>query len=379
MLPKIRLFCDISPGTGSNNATRGLVQALETLGYTIDTLHLVGAVNISFDYLHDEPDWLSKYLYAPWPETESINLVHLNPGLVGDFWTKGRLNIAYCAWETDSLPKAEYDINGERRTVVGDLNKFDQIWVPVSFLVDVFKRSGVTKPIHVVRHALQRELLDRPVQPLPPVPPTVFYTIGSWNARKNLDGLLRAYLTSGWNISSPVKLTVHAVPSSRDLRSIEAHQIVAHEAVKNLVSALAGGAPPFGMLTTPRSYREVLELHERGHVFVTMSHGEGFGLPLVEALALGRRAIGGGPWLDEISVSSLTKLAAVKTPITPMPECRGYELDQSWWAIDPKDMVTAMQSTDVIGPEELKWTAEKVREAYSPEAVGRIVAPLLKP
>jgi glycosyltransferase involved in cell wall biosynthesis len=370
------MFCDISPGTGHNNATRGLVQALETLGYTTETLHLVGAVSASFDYLHD-PDWLSKYLYASWQETETVNLVHLNPGLVGDFWTKDRLNIAYCAWETDALPKAVLTINDEDRSVVGDLNKYDQIWVPTAFLVSVFKESGVTVPIHVVPHALQNELLERPLKPFPPLPPTVFYTVGAWNARKDLEGLLRAYLTSGWTITSPVKLLMHAVPHNRDQGSIQSHQIVAHEAAKGLVASLAGGAPPFGLLTMPKKYSNVLDLHENSHVFVSMSHGEGFGLGILEALALGRVVIGGGPWLDGIDVPTLIRLPMTKAPITPMPECRGYELTQQWWSTSPADMTRAMLVQFASMPDDCQAAATKIRVAYSPEAIGQVVKPLL--
>lgn len=390
MLPKIRLFCDISPGTGHNNATRGLVQTLEVLGYDPSTLKVVGAVSCSMDYQSGlEHDWLRKYIYSSWPEQEQINLVHLNPCLCSEFWTAGRRNIAYCAWETDALPKAVHDIcyGAERGTAAYALNKFEQVWVPTEFLVGIFKSSGVTVPIHVVPHALQRELLERPVKPLGKKP-VGFYSIGSWNARKDLEGLFRAYLQSGWSMNSPVSLDIHAVPHNRDAQSVMGHQIVAHEAVKGLVAACSSAMPRFGLHTKPMNYSGVLDFHEQHQVFVTLSHGEGFGLPMLEALAMGRVAIGGGPWVDDLRARLgdvdfvLRSLPYESVPITPMPDVSGYELDQNWWSVNRKSLVTAMKLAydDVArGITAATCSAAVVRKAFSPSAVAEIVKPLLKP
>jgi hypothetical protein len=393
MLPKIRLFCDISPGSGHNNATRGLVQALKTLGYDPTTLKVVGAVSCSLDYQSSqEYDWLRQFVYSSWPEQEQINLVHLNPCLCSEFWTAGRLNIAYCAWETDALPKAVHDIcyGADRGTAAYALNKFDQVWVPTAFLVGVFKSSGVTVPIHVVPHALQPELLERPISPLGG-PPVGFYTVGSWNARKDLEGLFRAYLQSGWVVDSPVKLDMHAVPHSRDPQSVAGHQIVAHEAVKGLCAASAR-MPCFGLFTTPKSYEHILDFHEQHQVFVTLSHGEGFGLGMLEALALGRVAIGGGPWVDDLQERLegaasrdaldfvLRSLPYEIVPITPMPDVSGYELDQNWWNVDRKDLIAAMKLAydDVVQGVDTAEVAAAVRKVFSPSAVAEVIKPLLE-
>lgn len=394
MLPKIRIFCDISPGTGYNNATRGLVQSLKMLGYDPTTLKVVGAVSCSLDYQSSqEHDWLRNYVYSPWPEQEQINLVHLNPGLTSEFWTAGRRNIAYCAWETDALPKLQFTTSyGEKHTIPSALNKYDQIWVPTEFLVGVFKSSGVTIPIHVVPHALQPELLERPVKPLGG-PPVGFYTIGAWNARKDLEGLFRAYLQSGWSVDSPVVFSTHAVPHNRDAQSVVGHQIVAHELVKALCAASAR-MPRFGLFTTPRSYSHILDFHKQHQVFTTLSHGEGFGLPMLEALAMGRVAIGGGPWVDDLDALLaphvpdrarldfvLRSLPYETVPITPMPDVSGYELDQNWWNVDRRSMITAMKlAYDDIGQAgpAAAEVAAAVRKVFSPSAVAQIIKPLLE-
>lgn len=384
--PKIRLIGDTNPGTGYNNALRGLVRALEQLGYSPANLHVIGAV-MSMHYQNldeSDGDWLFPYIYGDWSGDDQINIVHLYPPMVGPYWTplNGRVNIAYCAWETDQLPKATYQKDGATRTCIDDLNLYDQVWVPSKFLVEVFRRSGVTKPIHVVPHALQPELLARPIKPAAVYEGARrFYYTGSWNDRKNPRGLLRAYFATNW---TPVdaSLLLHVTPHTRDLAAVEAHAFIAKEQVKQLVEAYPGISAGFGLLTTPRPYSWVLDFHTQNDVFVTASRGEGFCLPALEALAMGSGVIGSGPWAEdlaaaigELRVGALYIVPSQKVEITPMPECRGYELDQQWWEPSREAFTGSFLGAPIVGRPEV---AQRVRDLFSPTAISRIVAERLE-
>lgn len=378
MRSKIRIFADINPGTGYNNALRGLIRSLEVLGYTPENVHVIGAATSMIYQTDDNRDWLEPYIFGPWECDDKINIVHLNPGMVGDYWTSvgGRVNIAYCAWETDHLPRKVYPVNGVDRTCAGDLNKFDQVWVPSPFLVKIFRDSGVTAPIHVMPHALQPELLARPVKTYTTTTQRRLYTIGSWNDRKNIRGLLRAYLATGL---SPLDMTLlmHLVPPTRDGHAIEAHAFIAKEQTTQLYDALpTKDGPGFGLLTVPRPYPWILDFHAQNDLFVTASRGEGFCLPALEALALGNAVLGGGgPWLTDLAdaigdlrVGALYLVPTQLVEITPMPECRGYELDQRWWEPSREAFTNALLGAPIIGRPEV---AQRVRDLFCPTAIAK--------
>lgn len=405
--PPIRIIADISYGTGYNNATRGLVQALEVLGLGPEQVRVIGGVASTNTYYDDATDRFTEYIFCPaWPGEDKISITHLNPSLAGLFCSplNGRYNIAYVSWETDRLPRIVAQINGQRHSATEDLNRFDEVWVPARFLVEVLQRSGVTKPIFVVPHVLQRELLDWP-GPLRDGADArfLFYFIGSWNARKNPQQLLRTYLSLGWTRLDPVMLTLRVSPPTRDLADIEAHGFVASGEIKALLAAMPDSdtSAAFGLLTAPRRYSDIVDQHRNSHCFVTLSNGEGFGLPAVEALAYGNTVIGGGPWLDDIQQrivevggcsaadvdAVLRRVPYTAGPITPMAECRGYELDHKWWVPDVAAAAAEMRSAYAARGSSMMMVGETLDDAdavrarvahatckaFSPETVAEIV------
>lgn len=376
-MEKIRIYGDLNYGTGYNVALRGLVQCLEELGWSSETVHVVGASTSTYYREFETSDWLTPYVYGEWWGDDTVNIVVLNPGLVRAYHTSagGRKNIAYSSWETDRLPRIVVD----GKTVVDDLNTFDEVWVPSEHVKRVFEESGVKVPIFVISHVLLRGMSK--FYDAPPVSSEVsrFYTIGSWNARKNVEQLLRAYFAVGWTAESPVKLTLHVVPATRDSHAVGAAGWVAQEAAKNLYQSASSPLvlPPFGLLCTPRSFDEMYTFHVDNQIFATASCGEGFCIPIYEALALGNVVVASGPWAEDL----LKKLpldqrqfivpASRKAPVTPMPECRGYELDHEWWVPEQQALVAALHSAPDRRAD--KRVVDFVREQYSVKTVSNLI------
>jgi glycosyltransferase involved in cell wall biosynthesis len=129
----------------------------------------------------------------------------------------------------------------------------------------------------------------------------------------------------------------------------------------------------------------IRDAHDHGDVFVTMSRGEGFCYPVLEALAAGNLVIGGGgPAVEELGAgiggieSMLRILPRVQVPITPMPECLGYELTQNWWETSLTDMRGAL----VKAAQDLKdkdWAstrralAAEIQKMYAPERIAELI------
>ena len=352
--PRMRLWCTLDRG-GYGYAARGLIQALRAIGVTPKHLRIVPSITNSpaVEDL-DEDIWLDPYLYGDWAGDDRVNIVHLNPALVGAYHTSAnsRYNIAYCAWETKQLPKATYESLGAARTVVQDLNAYDEIWVPTRIVAEVFLRSGVTRPIYVIPHALTEQALAMPPKTKPPAEKAGvgLYFIGSWNPRKNPEGLLRAYWQTGWSIATQALLSLHLTTPNRTPDAIAQHSWIVSQRVQELRTLLVTpqDGPRLAVLTVPRSYAWLLKLHATNHVFVTASRGEGFCLPALEAVAAGNYVIGGaGPALDDLArlaPSAVVALPRVEVPITPMPEYRGYELDQTWWDTSLEDLAAELKA-----------------------------------
>jgi hypothetical protein len=375
---------------GYGQALRGLLQALAAVGYGPDVVRFVPAITTSMAVgkYDDEDAWMEPYFIGDRTEDEAINIVHLNPALVGIYHTAGRYNIAYCAWETDSLPKKEHDYHGVKRTVVDCLNDYDEIWVPSTFLVDVFKQSGVTAPIYVVPHALQESLLALPPRnpaPLKGDAQTVFYNIGSWNPRKNTQGVVRAYWSCGWQpTTDPVRMMLHQVPSNRTETAILQHQHMMGEELSVLRDGYKQEPGVGALLTThtsPKPYSWILKLHQQSHILVSASCGEGYGLgiPGLEALGLGNYLVGGGgPALEDLAKvvpGSVTVLPYRKAPVVPMME--GFELTQQWWEIEnTQDLIEEMKALhSFVQLEGMPEPAdvEKVRDLYCPKTIGECI------
>jgi len=336
--PHIRLVCDVNYGTGYNNAARGLIQVLEVLGYNSKRLRVVGGTGVlGFD---EDNDWFYPYISDFWADNkeDQINIVCLNPGMVNSWHTTvgDRRNIAYCAWETDRLTTKPYDFG----TLAQALSRYDQVWVPTNHVANVFRTSGVTAPIHVVPHAVQREVYALPVEPPKgSAGSTMFYTLGAWNVLKDPRALLMAYLRT-FTSNHRVKLHLHCVPPTREAQVVELHGLMAEQEVKDIYASLPEPdlAPSFGLFVRPRPFSWVIDFAAQRDVFVTASHGEGFCLPAAEAAVLGRTVIGGGgPALEDLKAVAPALVHLVErreVSITPIPERAGYELSHKWWTVD---------------------------------------------
>lgn len=414
--PVMRYICD-TQDSGYGNAARGYIQAMRTLGIEGDTLRVVPVMaptsmapiggeeehgpfttrsisehqpgaGTTHGSVFETGDVFESYVSGNWSGDDKINIVHLNPGMLQMYHTPlgGRYNIAITAWETDRLTAREYKLNGNTRTMVMDVNEYDEVWVPTSAVKKVFEESGVTKPIFVIPHVLREEVLD--MQPKEPRiagrQPIGFYTIGPWNARKNHLDLVRAYYATGWNIQTLVRLQICTLPVVRDSNSVEAHEWIANDAIRQLREASSLNKldlPPLTLLGAPRRFiPHIKQSHGANHVYITASRGEAFGLPTLDAVALGNYVVGGFPALEDLAAvapSAVTVLESRKVPITPMPEVSGYELDHEWWEVPIANLTAEFLALkDFIRTEGMPLHDEvnAVRDAYCPGAVGKIIA-----
>jgi glycosyltransferase involved in cell wall biosynthesis len=179
------------------------------------------------------------------------------------------LRIGYTVFETDRIP----------HHWTAYCNQKDEIWVPCTFNQATFADAGVIREqIHVLPHAIDTQRFRPDVCPLP-LPYRYgfqFLSLFHFQRRKGWDVLLRAYLRafrSTDDVCLILKTTGEHIEES--LR-----ELIEEECGSNAIPAL--------QLNTETLPREKMPaLFAAADCFVLPSRGEGFGLPIAEAMACG--------------------------------------------------------------------------------------------
>jgi glycosyltransferase involved in cell wall biosynthesis len=224
------------------------------------------------------------------PKDYSVVISHIVPDYLPSCLETDKTNIAYCAWESDTIPAHWPAI----------LNKFHAVLVPSRFNAQVFRDGGVTVPIHVVphirRHAhedvtpeqrseMRRQLGIREDQ-------FVFYSIGAWMLRKDFPRLIEAFLAEfAEDESVALLLKTSNKPAhfplpheqgktSRQLVQESIQEFARqHQRSRATIALLAGDGVSGGWLDC---------LHQVGDAYVSLSRAEGWGMGAFEAAVLGR-------------------------------------------------------------------------------------------
>lgn len=218
-----------------------------------------------------------------------VVIVHLTPDLAPIHARKhpDKYVINYTVWETSKL----------HPLWAGACNGVDEVWVPCDWNVKAFKESGVRKPVHKIPHGIDTDMYvgaDPSKFSLPGRSPDsfVFYSIMQWNSRKNPDGLLRAYFNA-FTGDDPVRLVLKTYVG----RGLSPRQET--DQLKEMIGRIKRDMnlpnyPCMSLITSSLSTEQMRALHLFGDAYVSLPHGEGFGLTLFEAGLAGNPVIATG-------------------------------------------------------------------------------------
>jgi glycosyltransferase involved in cell wall biosynthesis len=254
----------------------------------------------------------------------TIRIIHAAAGRFPEQLEPGVKNVGCTVWETDKLP-AEW---------IEACNAMDEIWVPCRWNVDVFRAAGVVAPVYRIPHAVGPEWTEAKVATLtrPELPPGsfVFYSIFQWCERKNPFGLIKAYLSEFAPKDGVCLLLKTYLANHSDAERIELERMIA-EARRDM--GMAGETlPPIVLLVGNLPRVQVLALHQRGDCYVMPHRSEGWGVPLMEAMSLGKPTIATryGGNLDFMRHDNSYLLDYQLTPVFGMPWIKTYRGDQMW-------------------------------------------------
>ena len=182
-----------------------------------------------------------------------------------------RRRIGFMVWETTVIPRAK----------LWSLQALDEIWVPSDWGRGVLLANGLPADrVHVVPEGVDPALF-RPADPSPQdaARPFRFLCVGKWEVRKGIDDLARAFARE-FAPHEPVELILHC--HNPYLRGFDTGRALERLAL-----------PPHAPIRTsePLPLRGLAELYASCDVLVLATKAEGWGLPILEAMACGIPAI----------------------------------------------------------------------------------------
>ena len=225
--------------------------------------------------------------------------------------TPGGITCEYFGWEESRIPES----------MVEDFNRYlDGVGVMSDFVRDVLRDSGVDIPIRVVGNGVEHPdptaTVDAPE--LADLRPFTFLHISSAFPRKGVDVLLESFFAA-FDGRDDVSLILKTFPNP--------HNHVA-EILARLQSAHPN-PPDVRWIDRDLDDREIEGLYNLADCYVHPARGEGFGLPVAEAMAAGVPVI-------SVAYSGLADFVseetAVTIPFTLEPAQTHFDLADSVWA-----------------------------------------------
>ena len=268
--------------SGYGEEARGFLRGLSELGWHV-VARSVGEASTSAVASLRQPEGSQLRRALEESPVGPVTAVFHVPGYAVGPVTGAARTIARTMFETDSLP----------RSWVERLNCMDEVWVPSSFNVETFCEAGVDVPIRVVPGGVDTDLW-RPGLPALRVPGargTVFLSVFAWSYRKAVDVLLRAW-AEAFGPDDPVSLVLRCdpLPAAAGRRAEKPEALLAQELDRLGLDRTT--IAPIVVLGSPLSPGDMPRLMAAADVFVGVSRGEGWGRPLLEAMACGLPAIG---------------------------------------------------------------------------------------
>ena len=262
-----------------------------------------------------------------------IVILHTTPNVYPLYMEEGKYHIARAFWETDKLPPE----------FAKGLELCNEIWTGSKYNARAIRKSGVTKPIYIIPEAIDTEFLD--YKPFKAIDDKVFsfYSVFEWTDRKNPEALLSAYWQEFENDENVVLVLKTYLDNFTKKKKEEIDFYL--KKIKSRVSLRK--YQPVLMYRHLMDRNQVYRFHKTFDCFVSAHRGEGWGIPQMEAMLMGKPVIStncGGihEYLTDRENAFLIPYTLI--PLTGNNRNKQWYLsDQKWADVDIDELRKAMR------------------------------------
>jgi glycosyltransferase involved in cell wall biosynthesis len=326
----------------------------------------LSAVNVPFGMLdysggnmsrRGEYSWSYREIEAP---IYPVNLFHINAdqmGLayatLGRDWFEDRINIGYWHWELPEFP--DEFAEGFRHV--------HEVWVPSAFVRDSLVRKSPV-PVFVIPHGIHVEVPSDAGRNRFDLPERKFlflcmYDTFSYSSRKNPSAVLKAYRYAVQRLGLPAGLVIKMNnPQKAEVDNLRRE---------------AEGLPDVRIIDRVLSRSEANALLNCADCYISLHRAEGFGLPIAEAMYLGKPVIATN-WSGNTDFMSSENSGTVGCRLMRIGTHYGpYKAHQSWAEPDEEHAVHLMRKAvyDEAWRKRIASNGrETIRARFSPEVSG---------
>ncbi|MCL5125595.1 MAG: glycosyltransferase [Deltaproteobacteria bacterium] len=342
---------------GLGEAARSTIRSAAAAGISVSAINFTDGCNSRmYESVGSDIDKAPRHF---------VNLAHVNADQtsallqkMGPQFFSGRYNVGYWMWETTEFP-SEY---------LKSFEFYDEIWTASEFCREVLARKS-PKPVLKMPHSIYLNQPNRASRLELGLPENAFLFFNmadffSFPERKNPLGVIDAFIKAFGHDSQDVRLIVKIC------------NCLHRPEVKKIIDDRIQGATSIMLIEGYVDRQSLNALMANVDCYVSLHRSEGFGLPIAEAMSLGKPVIATG-WSGNMEFMNDTNSFPVKYDLVPIPLKNGPYKSAGCWAEPDCDNAAELMNYVVGNPEHVQQVGAlaktKMANDYAPHAVGSLI------